>query len=175
MPIRQKKVYNRPRKIYDKAIIIEENGLIKKYGLKNRREIWKADFAIQKIRNIAKSLITGEEKRREEFIEKQKKSGFPVNSISDILALNKEDYLKRRLQSVIVARGITRTYKAARQLITHKHIKVGKKCINAPSHLTTLEEENNISSNITFSKEIISSKEKKILAQIKPKEDKEND
>ena len=41
MPKRKQKKYSRPRKIYDKPRIEEENELIKKYGLKNKKEIWR--------------------------------------------------------------------------------------------------------------------------------------
>jgi len=50
MPIRKHKKYSKPRKLFDASLIKEENNLINKYGLKNRREVWKADYAISKIR-----------------------------------------------------------------------------------------------------------------------------
>jgi len=40
-----------------KPRIEEENVLREKYGLKSKREIWKADAAIGRIRNRAKLLI----------------------------------------------------------------------------------------------------------------------
>jgi len=92
------KLFNRPRKTYDSVRIKSEHQLAKKYGLKSMREIWKADFAISGIRNRAKKLITADVEQQEKFIEMQKKKGFKVESITDILALNKEDYLKRILQ-----------------------------------------------------------------------------
>lgn len=170
MPIRKHKKYNKPRKLYDVAIIKEEQGLIKKYGLKTRREVWKADFAIAKIRNIAKSLITADENKKQEFVERQAKKGFKVESIADVLGLNKEDLLKRRLQSVVVAKKLAPTYKHARQLIAHKHVTIDGKIIDAPSHLTTLGEEAGIELNIVVpEKKIISDEEKELLATMKPK------
>jgi small subunit ribosomal protein S4 len=174
MPIRKHKKYNRPRKLYDIATMKEEQNLIKKYGLKNRHEVWRADYQIARIRNIAKTLITADEKKKEEFLKRQKEKGFSVESLADILALNKEDWLKRRLQSIVVKKGLTKTYKQARQFIVHKHVKINGKAIDSPSHQTTLEEEKEVSMNLALpEKKLISDEEKQILKQIKPKEDKE--
>ena len=144
MPIRKHKKFSRPRKMFDIALIKEEQNLIKKYGLKSRREVWRASFAVEKMRNLAKELITADEKLKKEFVERQASKGFNVASIADVLALGKEDYLKRRLQSVIVAKKLAQTHKQARQLITHKHVKLKGHFINSPSHLTTIEEENSL-------------------------------
>ena len=168
MPKRKSKKYSRPKKMFDKAIIIEENNLIKKYGLKNRREVWKANFAIETIRNIAKTLITSSEKDKNEFIERQREKGFPINSIQDVLALNKEDYLKRRFESIVVKKGLATTHKQARQFITHKHIRVNGNTMNIPSHLTTLSEEGNISLDLELpTKKVISDEERLILSKMK--------
>ena len=71
-----------------------ENILKEKYGLKNKREIWKADAAIGRIRNLAKELITKPEEEKELFIKRLQKKGFSVESIADSLALDKENWLK---------------------------------------------------------------------------------
>ena len=75
MTLRKKKLYNKPKRSYDKPRIEEENVLVKKYGLKNKREIWRADFAIGKIRNIAKELIKASPEEQQEFIDRQKAKG----------------------------------------------------------------------------------------------------
>lgn len=144
MPIRKHKKYSKPRKAFDKIRIEEENALIKKYGLKNKREIWKADSAVGKIRKQAKSLLTKSFEEQKRFLEKFKKQGFNVESIADILALNKEDYLKRRLQSIIVEKRIASTPKQARQFIAHKHITIDEKAVNIPSYIVPVEEEGKI-------------------------------
>jgi small subunit ribosomal protein S4 len=174
MPIRKHQKFNRPKKIFDITVIKEEQALIKKYGLKNRREVWKADFAIGKIRNIAKSLITADKEKQDKFLETQKEKGFNVESIADVLGLKKEDYLKRRLQSLVFQKGIAKTPKQARQAITHKQIKIKGSIINSPSHLTTLKEEMTIepTREITPKKEM-SNEEKQVLNQIKAAERRE--
>ncbi len=142
--IRKHKIYSRPRKMYDKPRIEEEDGLVEKYGLKNKREIWKANSAISNIRNQAKKLITAGEDEQEKMIDRLRKMGFNVEKISDILGLNKEDWLKRRLQSVVAEKRIAATPKAARQLIVHKHIAINKNIVNIPSYIVNVNEEDKI-------------------------------
>jgi small subunit ribosomal protein S4 len=167
MPKRKHKKYSRPRKLFDIALMKEEQGLIKKYGLKTRREVWRANFAIERIRNLAKELITASEEEKNKFIKRQSEKGFAVNSIADVLGLNKENYLKRRLQSIVVSRGIARTHNQARQFITHKHITLGGNIIDSPSHLTTLQEEMSLALSLQLpAKEIITDEEKGILEKI---------
>src|SRR4030042_3587206 len=109
MPIRKHKKYTKPKRLYDKTRIEEENFLIKKYGLKSKREIWKADSAVEKMRKQAKLLLTKTNEEQEKFAEKLQKQGFDVKSIADILALKKEDYLKRRLQSIVAEKKLAST------------------------------------------------------------------
>ena len=167
MPKRKHQKFNRPKKIFDIALIKGENALIKKYGLKNRREVWKANFAIGKIRNLAKELILASETEKNQFIERQAKKGFAVTSIADILGLGKEDYLKRRLESIVVAKKFAKTHKQARQMIVHRHVLMNGNVINSPAHLTTIEEEANLSVTFDIPKEkVISDEEKDILKQM---------
>lgn len=148
--IRKHKKYSRPRKPFDKARIGEENQLREKYGLKSKREIWKAEAAITRIRNLAKNLITKSEEEKNKFISKLQKGGFKVNTIADALGLNKEDWLKRRLQTIVVSKKLVRTPKQARQLIVHKHVSVGEQIVNIPSYQVSLDEESQVKLNIVL-------------------------
>ncbi len=150
MPKRKRKKYSRPRKLYDKIRIEDENSLKSKYGLKSKREIWKAETAIVKIRRLAKKLITSSEEQKKNFIEKLKKNGFNVNSIADSLALSKEDWLKRRLQTILFKKNLANTSNQARQLITHKHVSIGSRIVNIPSYQVSLDEEPLIKLNLTL-------------------------
>ena len=156
---KQSKKYSKPRRPFDKARIEEENLLKEKYGLKNKKEIWKADAAIGRIRNLAKQLITKSEEEQKEFVERLQKKGFKVESIADALALDKEDWLKRRLQTIVFSKKLTTTPKQARQFVTHKHVNVGKQIVNIPSYQVSLEEESLVKLNI-------------MLKTLKPKVDK---
>jgi len=167
MPGRRHKKYSRPRKLYDIALLKSETGLINKYGLKTRREVWRADFAIGKIRNLAKELITADDKKKKEFVERQQAKGFKVETIADVLGLGKEDYLKRRLQSIVMAKGLAKTPNQARQFIIHKHVSINGNIINAPSHLTTVEEEATVKLDITIpEKKAITDEEKELLSKL---------
>lgn len=150
MPKRKRKKYSKPRRLYDKVRIDDENVLKQKYGLKNKREIWKADGAIVRIRRLAKKLITTNEEEKKSFIEKLKRRGFQVDNISDALSLSKEDWLKRRLQTILFKKNLANTAKQARQLVVHKHVSVGDRVVNIPSYQVTLEEEPLIKLNLTL-------------------------
>jgi len=157
--------------MFDKKVMSEEQALVKKYGLKNRREVWKAGFAIGKIRDIAKELISGSDEDKAKFVKQQKAKGFAVETIADVLALNTEEYLKRRLQSILVRKGLCTKPKQARQFITHKHVSIDNNIINAPSHLTTADEEEKISLDIALPAKKLTKDEEDLLQEIKHKED----
>ncbi|MBR9705849.1 30S ribosomal protein S4 [Candidatus Pacearchaeota archaeon] len=150
MPKRPRKKYSRPQRPFDKARIIEENILKEKYGLKNKREIWKADAAIGRIRNLAKQLITKSDEEKKDFVKRLQKRGFEVSSIAEALALNKEHWLKRRLQTIIFAKGLANTPKQARQLLVHRHVSIGKQIVNIPSYQVAMQEEPQITLNIVL-------------------------
>jgi len=164
MPKRKHKKYRKPKTPFDKARIEEENSLIERYGLKNKKEIWKADSAIDKTRKQAKLLLTKTGKEQEKFIGKLKKIGFPVDSVADILALDKEDYLKRRLQSVVVRKKLAGTPRQARQFIVHKHITIDNKIVNVPSYIVKTDEEGKIEIKVVKK---IKPKKKEIIEEIK--------
>ncbi|MDP2925274.1 MAG: 30S ribosomal protein S4 [Nanoarchaeota archaeon] len=175
MPKRSRKKYSRPRKPYDKTRIDEENKLREAYGLKNKREIWKADAAITRVRNLAKELITKSVDEKELFIKRLQKRGFDVKSIAESLALDKEDYLKRRLQTITYKKGLTTTPKQARQMIVHKHISIGDQIVNIPSYQVSLDEEHLVKLNIVLKiKEQKKSKEEKIKEEILEEENLNN-
>jgi len=150
MPKRKQKKYSRPQRPFDKIRIEEENILKDKYGLKNKKEIWKADAAIGRIRNQAKKLITASEEEKQKFVEKLQKKGFEIESIADALGLDKENWLKRRLQTVVYKKGLTNTAKQARQLIVHKHVNIGNQIVNKPSYQVSLEEESLVKLNLSL-------------------------
>jgi small subunit ribosomal protein S4 len=173
--IRKHKKYSRPRKPFDKTRITEENVLREKYGLKSKREIWKADAAIGRIRNRAKLLITKSDDEKNRFIEKLQKQGFKVENIADALGLNKEDWLKRRIQTVLFTKKLATTPKQARQLIAHKHVSIGEQIVSVPSYQISLEEEPHVKLNIVLKiKELKKSKVEEIKDEVMEEKDKED-
>lgn len=151
---RFKNTYLTPKKRWDKARIEEEKQLMKEYGLKNKREIYKVYAIIKKIRKIAKKLVIASEEEKREFIKKLSRYGF-VNenaTLDDVLALDKRKILDRRLQTIVFKKGLANTIKQARQFIVHGHISINGKTVNVPSYLVKLDEENLISLNDKLNK-----------------------
>jgi len=141
---RKHKTYSKPKRPFDKTRIDEEAVIKKDYGLKNKKEIWKADSKIKSIREKAKKLIGADEEEQKALFEGLKKIGLNVNSISDVLSLDKKDYLDRRLQTIIVKKKLATTPKSARQLITHKKVLVDKRIVDSPSYIVAVQLEDKI-------------------------------
>jgi small subunit ribosomal protein S4 len=146
---RKHKLYSRPKRPFEKARIEEEAGIREEYGLKNKIEIWKADSQVRSIREKAKKLISASPEQQKALFERLKKIGFKVSSISDILSLEKKDYLNRRLQTIVFRKKIARSPKQARQMIVHKKILVDNRIIDSPSYLVPIEFEEKISAKKT--------------------------
>jgi len=159
---RKHKSYSKPKRPFDKVRIDEEAIIKKDYGLKNKKEIWKADSQIKSIRGKAKKLIGADATEQKSLFERLKKIGLDVNSIADVLSLDKKDYLNRRLQTILVKKEFASTAKSARQLITHKKVLIDRKIVDSPSYLVPIKVENKISL-------------KKKIKKEKPKEIKENE
>jgi small subunit ribosomal protein S4 len=119
--------------------------LIKRYGLKNKREIWKAKTAVSKLRRRAKALIGKEVEEQQSFFDKLNKMGMAVTDVSDVLALTEENIFERRLQTMLVKKKLATTSKGARQLIVHKNVLVDGKAVNVPSFVVTKDLEDKIS------------------------------
>ena len=141
---RKHKIYSKPKRPYDKARIDEEAGIKKEYGLKNKREIWKADAKVKSMREKAKKLIGKSEEEQKELFDILNKIGMNVNSIADVLALDKKDYLDRRLQTVVLKKKLAKSIKEARQLISHKKVLVEGSAVDSPSYVVPTALENKI-------------------------------
>jgi len=142
---RKHKQYSRPKRPFDKKRFEEEAEIKKEFGLKNKKEIWKSDAKIKSIREKAKKLISSNEEEQKKLFEKLQKIGLKVNSIADALGLEKKDYLKRRLQTMVFEKKLTPTINTARQKITHKKVLVNGKIIGSPSYIVPVLLENKIS------------------------------
>jgi small subunit ribosomal protein S4 len=152
---RKRRSYSKPRQLFDRTRIDQENIVLRRYGLKNKKEIWKGKSLVSKFRRRAKDLISKDAEEQQEFFNKLNNLGIKVVGISDILALSEDDLFGRRLQTFVVKKGLASTPKQARQLIVHKHILVDGKIVNIPSFWVTAELENKIEIKITREKPII--------------------
>ena len=149
---RKHKKYLKPKRPFDKVRIEEEAQIKKGFGLKNKREIWRAEAKLKSIRERAKELIKKDVEEQKIFFEKLNKTGLNVKSIADVLSLDKKDILNRRLQTMVFKKGLTSTIKTARQMITHKKVFVEGKIINVPSYIVPIKSENKISLKISKKK-----------------------
>lgn len=141
---RKHKIYSKPKRPFDKVRIDEEAQITKEFGLKNKKEIWRAEAQIKSIREKAKKLISASQEEQKKLFDNLNKIGLNVESIADILSLDKKDYLKRRLQTVMVEKKLATTSKSARQLITHRKVFVDGKIIDSPSYIVPTSVENKI-------------------------------
>jgi small subunit ribosomal protein S4 len=152
---RHKKLWEGPTHPWQKDRIEEERELIKIYGLKNKREIWKAETIARKIRFYVRYLnakkaagfdVSKEEEKLKARLVKLKLLN-PNSDITEALNITVRDILERRLQTIVYRKGLARTIKQARQLIVHRHIIVGNKVISSPSYLVKADEEDKINYN----------------------------
>lgn len=145
-----RKKYSGPSHPWQGERIQEEKIIQKEYGLKNKTEIWKINSKLKKIKSQAKKLIvaTSEQSKKEEklLIERLINLGILNEgaTLNNILEINLKELLDRRLQSIVLARGLARTSKQARQMISHGHVTLNKKKLNIPSYLVKLKEETEI-------------------------------
>ncbi len=147
-PKKPRKCYDTPKKPWDKERIKQEAILMNKYGLKNKRELWRAQTIIRNIRHQARSLLALPEEIREKqfklLVNRVKRMGLidkdDIN-IDDILSLTVENLLDRRLQTIVYKKGFAKTIKHARQLIVHGHICIGERRVTKPGYLVDKDEE----------------------------------
>ena len=142
--IRKKKLYVRPRKLYEKKRIAEENALLEKYGLKNKREVWKALAKVNYYRHRAMALAKQSQEEQKVLFTKLNAIGLPVKSIADILALKVEDILQRRLPTIVFKQKLAQTPQQARQMVVHKKVLIDGKAVDVPSYLVHVNEETHI-------------------------------
>lgn len=144
---RLRKKYQGPSHMWQKERIIEEKGILKEYGLVNKKEVWRATSALARYKNLAKTAISSmtaqSEKEAAQLLTKLKGLGLLSEGslLSDVLKLSVKDVLERRLQTVVFRRGLSHSVKQARQFITHGHITVNGVAISSPSYLVTKAEE----------------------------------
>ena len=139
-----------PRHPWEKGRIEEEKRVVYEYGLKNKREIWKLDSQRKRATSQAKKLIaatgTQAEREKKQLLSRLHRMGILSQNagVDDVLGLTLNDFLIRRLQTLLVKKGLARTMHQARQFITHQHVQVAGKMITSPSYLVLRDEESQI-------------------------------
>lgn len=149
-----RKKYSTPRHPWEKERIDQEREVLTKYGLKNKRELWKSESMLASFRVQARNLQAklryqdpNAEKQLRNLVQRLNRYNIlGLNAtLDDILALKIENILERRLQTMVYRKNLARTQKQARQLITHGHIVVGDRRITLPGLLVEASMESSIS------------------------------
>jgi len=147
---RFKKKYTTPMHPWNATRIMLERDIKSKYGVANKKEIWKMESTLKSFKDQAKQLLTRTDaqatKEREQMRARMVslalvKSG---SGLDDILGLQLRDIMNRRLQTLVLRKRMARSIRHARQLIVHEHVVVGGKKITSPSYLVLLSEESSI-------------------------------
>src|SRR5574339_471704 len=146
-PRKNKKLYRRPRMIWTTDQLNAELYVMGSYGLSNKRELWRAQTEVARIRNQARALLalstearSEKEKRLLNFLNRLGlvKEGA---TLDDILNLKVEDLLERRLQTIVMKRSGSKSPYQARQVVSHGHVSIGNRKVNIPGYLVRTEEE----------------------------------
>ena len=144
---RQRKKYSTPSHPWQKERIEEEKIILKEYGLKNKKEIWRISSLLGRFKDGAKKIIALKTKQAEkekiELLTRLAALGLMEKNakIKDALSLTLKNILERRLQTIDLRKNFAKGIKQARQFIVHGHIIVGEKKVTAPSYLVLKKEE----------------------------------
>ena len=145
------KHYNTPSHPWQKNRIEQEKTLIHQYGLKNKREIWKANTKVRSMRRQARKLTANAndeqaQKEKSLLLTKLNRLGMleEGSGLEDILRMEPESVLDRRLQTQVYLQGLASTVKQARQLIIHGHISVDGAVNRVPGMIVTKLQEKEI-------------------------------
>ena len=145
-----------PTHPWKQARIDEEHDLKERYGLKKvggMREIWREKSALRRHRNQAMKLIGRVDsteghyaKEKEQLLDSLTKKGLLQTGadVGDVLEINVEHMLSRRLQSVVYYKGLAPSMRAARNLIVHGHICIGDQRMTVPGYHVLKEEEDSL-------------------------------
>jgi len=146
-PRRFRNKSERPKKLWDTDRITHDKALRLQYGLRNMRELWMATAELKKYRREARLLnsLPAEEKAANsgQILTKLARMGIlkEGSGIDDVLSLEVRHVLERRLQTLVLRKGLAKTAVQSRQLITHGFISVNGRRVTRPSYLVDLNEE----------------------------------
>ncbi|MGC8710295.1 MAG: 30S ribosomal protein S4 [Candidatus Micrarchaeia archaeon] len=147
-PRRLRKKYEKPKNMWDLHRIEEEHALVEKYGLKNLHELWNATSELRRIRRNVREVFSGrsDEEVGKELISRLAKYGIVRHdaTLDDLLVIDSEAFLERRLQSIVLKKGLAKTAKQARQLVTHGFIAINGKRVTVPGYMVKPSEEGSI-------------------------------
>jgi len=143
------KAYETPNHPFQGERINEEHGLVSRYGLKNKEELWRAQSELRGYRRAARRLLGRTEadvREAEEFVSRLQRLGILSESetLDGVLSLDVTDVLERRLQTVVYRQGLAHTPQQARQFVNHGHVVVGDRRVREPSAKVEVSAEDDV-------------------------------
>jgi small subunit ribosomal protein S4 len=145
-----RRVWRKPKRPLNYELKMEELKTLGTFGLRTKRELWKAHTELSRVRHQARSLLALRQEVRAEKEPILMKSLARIGLVSgdatldDVLNLSVNDLLSRRLQTIVTKKlGFTTPYQA-RQAVIHGHIMIGERKVDIPSYTVPVEEENSI-------------------------------
>ena len=133
--------WRKPKRPFNFELKMEELKTLGTFGLKTKRELWKARTELSRVRNQARSLLAlrQEVRDREEPI-----LIHSLSRIDDVLNLEIDDLLSRRLQTIVMKKFYFKSPYQARQAISHGHVIIGDRVVNIPSYVVKVDEEDKV-------------------------------
>ena len=142
-----RRVWQKPKRPLNYDLIMDELKTLGTFGLKTKRELWKTQTELSRVRLQARSLLAlrQDERERKEPILMQSLSKIGLvnedSTLDDVLNLQVTDLLSRRLQTIAQKKLYFKTPYQARQAIVHGHIMIGDSVVTIPSYIVKTEEE----------------------------------
>ena len=142
-----RRVWKKPKRPINFDLKMEELKILGTFGLKTKRELWKARTELSRVRNQARSLLALRQdvRDREEpiLLKSLSRVGYvePDATLDDVLNLELSDLFSRRLQTVVQKKFFFKTPYQARQAVSHGHILIGDRIVNIPSYVVSIDEE----------------------------------
>ncbi len=146
-----RRMYDTPKHPWEAARMDEERKLLQHYGLKNKRELWKAQSTLRGFRRQARDLqadlragVPQARRETDGLLGRLTRLGLlPIGNptLDDVLALRVEQVLERRFEWVAFTKGLAPTANGARQLIVHGHFAIGDHRVTRPGYLIPSAEE----------------------------------
>ena len=145
-----RRVWRKPKRPLNYELKMDELKILGTFGLRTKRELWKAHTELSRVRHQARSLLALRQDERQErepvLMNSLAKIGLvrAGSTLDDVLNLQVDDLLSRRLQSIVTKKLGFKTPYQARQAIIHGHIMIADRRVDIPSYVVSLEEEGSI-------------------------------
>ena len=146
-PKTSRRIWQKPKRPLNYNLIMDDLQTLGTFGLKTKRELWKTQTELSRVRLQARSLLAlrQDERERKEPILMQSLSKIGLvdesSTLDEVLNLQVNDLLSRRFQTIVQRKLFFKTPYQARQAIVHGHIMIGDSVVTIPSYIVKTEEE----------------------------------